>query len=204
MSLRKVPLNPAQEEVLAWVRAGCPDGVYSDWSHRVTARALHHRGLVVIQGRGAGWSATMTDDGSYYLDHGTYPSIESGRAEAPAETAAETRSSVSGAQQPEPTGAARTPTMPQRRAAKVKKRGPVDQMMLALQEVDGHQIVVQNSQMSRYRQLAGAAKRSGRIPDGMQITVSRGQAGRSVVALEPLPAWRTTVLEPVHVPQRLL
>ena len=76
MGGRNLPLNPTQIEVLIWVRDGCAPGVYEDWAHRITARALHNRGLVVVKGRGTGWAASLTDDGTFYLDYGEYPGVQ--------------------------------------------------------------------------------------------------------------------------------
>lgn len=200
VSIRKIALNPAQLEVLTWVRAGSPDGVYTDWSHRVTARALHNRGLVIVKGHGAGWSATLTDDGTYYFDNGSYP------ASSTAVTGPRTVTGrpVPESRQPRQAQTTRSSvTPPKANTPKPKKPGPVDEMMAALQDAEGHRIAVSASEESRYRQLAGAAKRFGRVPDGMQISVSWGRNGQSTVTLESLPAWQTAVLEPVTVPKRL-
>lgn len=58
-------LNEVQIAVLGWIKDGCPDGVYPDdsYSHRVSARALQSRGLILISGRGARWQATLTERG---------------------------------------------------------------------------------------------------------------------------------------------
>ncbi|MBB5979893.1 hypothetical protein HDA44_003234 [Kribbella solani] len=77
MAIRDAPLNPVQLEVLAWVRDGCADGVYEDFSHRVTARALHNRGLLEVGGHGVNWIASLTEDGAHYLEHGAYPAGKS-------------------------------------------------------------------------------------------------------------------------------
>lgn len=68
-------MNPRQLDVLKWISEGCPPGRWppDDYSHTLSARALSHRGLVVVKGRGPRWSATITDDGRYYLTHGAYP-----------------------------------------------------------------------------------------------------------------------------------
>lgn len=67
------PLNAKQLDVLRWIADGCPDGVMSDGTHKLTARALHSRRLVTITKRKGSWSATMTSTGHYYLEHGRYP-----------------------------------------------------------------------------------------------------------------------------------
>ncbi|MGO2654642.1 MAG: hypothetical protein ACTH93_02230 [Pseudoclavibacter sp.] len=78
MKYRASPPNEAQLKVLAWVRDGCPDGVYSptDPLHRASARALVHRDLVTVSGKRKTWKAAITEDGLYYLEHGSYPPKE--------------------------------------------------------------------------------------------------------------------------------
>lgn len=61
-------LNTTQLEVLKWMNDGCPSDVYSDYSHRVTARALERRGFVEIADRGAAWTASVTPSGRAILD----------------------------------------------------------------------------------------------------------------------------------------
>ncbi|MBW0252602.1 hypothetical protein [Cellulomonas sp. PS-H5] len=53
----------AQFDLLRWVADGCLDGVYDGTSHRVSARALHNRSLIRIEGRGATWTAAVTPEG---------------------------------------------------------------------------------------------------------------------------------------------
>lgn len=68
-------VNERQLEVLRWVADGCPDHKWpdNDFSYKTSAAALNSRGLVKIRGRGRSWTATVTDDGRYFLEHGTYP-----------------------------------------------------------------------------------------------------------------------------------
>lgn len=61
-------LNDAQLRLLRWVSDGAP-GEASN-GDRVSARALEHRGLVRVKGRGPTWHATITDAGRFYLQHG--------------------------------------------------------------------------------------------------------------------------------------
>lgn len=60
-------LTVAQFDLLTWVSKGCPEGVYEGASHRVSARALHNRGLVRVSGRGASWTAVITPQGKQRL-----------------------------------------------------------------------------------------------------------------------------------------
>lgn len=63
-------LTDAQLDVLTWIGAGCPDREWPDYAHRRSARALVSRGLVKIRGHGPTWTATITDAGEAYLEHG--------------------------------------------------------------------------------------------------------------------------------------
>ena len=60
-----IELNDAQVKVLNWVKAGCPDGVFSDenYAYRTSARTLHNRGLLRVSGHGANWCVELTDRG---------------------------------------------------------------------------------------------------------------------------------------------
>jgi hypothetical protein len=67
-------LNDVQLYVLSWIAQGCPAGVFDNdqHSHKISARALVNRGLVKIR-RDGGWSATLTEAGRYYNEHGHFP-----------------------------------------------------------------------------------------------------------------------------------
>jgi hypothetical protein len=203
MGVRDVPLNPAQLEVLAWVRDGCQADVYQDWSHRITARALDNRGLVTVKGHGGAWTAKLTEDGRYYLSNGSYPPREPPAIDAKPQKTAVTRAAPAEKrpERPRPERPAQSAREP-----KARKTGPVDQMMTALNDSVEHQILVPARDEARYRQLSAAAKRFGRIADGMQLTFARtwdGGASMLRIALEPLPAWQTAILQPLPVSARL-
>jgi hypothetical protein len=61
-------LTETQVALLRWISEGCPDGQIEGDSHRISAAALRRRGLVNIAGRGATWTATITDGGREYLE----------------------------------------------------------------------------------------------------------------------------------------
>ncbi|WP_146194745.1 hypothetical protein [Bifidobacterium callitrichidarum] len=73
MGFRDEPLTAAQHKVLVWIGEGCPSDVFDDYSPRISARALSNRGLVTITGHGKQWSASLTKDGTFYLQNGRYP-----------------------------------------------------------------------------------------------------------------------------------
>ncbi|HEV3380689.1 MAG TPA: hypothetical protein VG142_06885 [Trebonia sp.] len=57
----------AQFDLLSWVSGGCKDGAYEGTSYRVSARALHNRGLIRVEGRGPTWTAKITAEGTRLL-----------------------------------------------------------------------------------------------------------------------------------------
>jgi len=62
-------LNDQQVAVLRWVSDGADVRAYpeGDYAHRISARGLANRGLIVITGRGATWSAKVTSEGQQRL-----------------------------------------------------------------------------------------------------------------------------------------
>jgi excisionase family DNA binding protein len=87
-SVRRVPrpLTELQMSLLRRISDGAP---FDDitYTHRQSARHVHHRGLIKIKGRGATWNAVLTELGEYYLEHGSYPAPVV--PEPPSEPAAE-------------------------------------------------------------------------------------------------------------------
>jgi hypothetical protein len=60
-------LSVAQFDLLSWVSGGCKGGTYEGTSYRVSARALHNRGLIRVEGRGPTWTAKITAEGRRLL-----------------------------------------------------------------------------------------------------------------------------------------
>ena len=60
-------LSMAQFDLLSWVSGGCKGGTYEETSYRVSARALHDRGLIRVEGRGPAWTAKITAEGTRLL-----------------------------------------------------------------------------------------------------------------------------------------
>jgi hypothetical protein len=69
MGRNKASLTEKQVAVLEWIKDGCPSIDVEDvYGRRITARALHRRGLVAIKGRGVSWTASITKAGRAWLD----------------------------------------------------------------------------------------------------------------------------------------
>lgn len=60
-------LSLAQFDLLRWVVDGCKDGVYTGTAYRVSARALHNRGFLLVSGKGRTWTAKIIAKGSERL-----------------------------------------------------------------------------------------------------------------------------------------
>ena len=73
MASPPVTLTERQLEVLRWVGDGCPVRDWPDESHKLTARAMSHRSVLVSSRKQKVWTATITDVGRYFLDHGHPP-----------------------------------------------------------------------------------------------------------------------------------
>lgn len=211
MGFRDVPLNGAQLGVLRWVADGCPDGVYHDWSHRSSARALSSRGLVTVDGHGSRWRALLTEAGAYYLAHGAYPVADvvkpAGNQPSERKIVADPQESLEpeSEQRSKPGPVKPFPKQPQQvRTPKARKPNATEQMMTALADAESHKISIPHDKTGHYKRLASFAKSSGKIPEGMQVTVESSWRRRgATVRLEPLPAWQLKKLTPVSVPAQL-
>lgn len=60
-------LSMAQFDLLSWVSGGCKDGTCEGTSYRISARALHNRGLIKVEGSGPAWTAKITTEGTRLL-----------------------------------------------------------------------------------------------------------------------------------------
>jgi excisionase family DNA binding protein len=70
--VRRQPLNERQLEILLWVADGYPTDRYEGDQHKQTARALENRRLVRVARKADVWTAELTEEGRFYLDHGRY------------------------------------------------------------------------------------------------------------------------------------
>ncbi|MFC4056103.1 helix-turn-helix domain-containing protein [Actinomadura syzygii] len=65
-------LTDRQVDTLRWIADGCPERLWADETHKHTARALESRGLVEVRRKRKIWTATITEAGKYYIEHGSY------------------------------------------------------------------------------------------------------------------------------------
>ena len=177
-------LNPLQEEVLAWIVAGCPDGVMTGATYKTSAVALQNRGLVRVRRTRHGWSAQPTDAGRAHTI-----------AEAPARPA---RGS-----QPDPPPGAERPAPSARVAASPRppRRAPVEQMIAHLTAAGG-ELCMTGDDPFRVRAVVSAAHRFHKVPDGHMLTLEWAPGG-ATVRLRKAPAWMLPTVRDVPVPDTL-
>jgi hypothetical protein len=168
-------LNGTQRDVLAWVGAGCPDGRFEGYTHRISAAALASRGLIRVSGRGPTWRAELTPRGEAVLAEPTNgdPGSNGGSGErARTKHAPLSKSEQLMAEVVAAGGALRVPYW--------REKGKPD-----------------------YRQRALAAQRLGKVPVGKRLVLERLRGGELEIRLEDMPEGISAVPMPVPVPARL-
>lgn len=182
-------LNERQRAALEWVSHGCL-GAESSSAHKTSCQPLQNRGLIRISRRGGQWGAVLTDAGSHYLAHGSYPS-----AAAPAKRLAVPRlppvtETADGGVTDRPSPAPRQP------------RKSFTEQLLEELEASGGRIVKPLRDAGSWPSRLAAARRSGRIPRTKELHGGWCREGYEIKLVDT-PAWRLAVLEPVAVPSRL-
>jgi hypothetical protein len=146
-----------------------------------------------VKGHGPSWIASITANGAYYLEHRSHQPREDHID--PNDNGADRRSEP----RQEAGPALDCPAVMRSRKPPASKQGPVDQLMQSLREAADHRILVPTEKEPHYRRLVAAAKRHGRIPDGMQVSIEYIRHDNNsfvAVALEPLPEWQIKLLAP--------
>lgn len=182
MVRRYAPLSERQVEVLTWVADGCPERAWSDFSYKRTTYALADRGLVSVGRRRHSWSAHVTEQGRYYLDHGTCSSAQAGAA-APARHER----------------AQRPPRRQDSVDDQARKRAPdlgmtPEQLLAALRAGDRQSTIADPPARVRaaHRSAISRAIAEGLVPDGYVLRHKRRDHGDLVIRLvlraEAVPA----------------
>jgi hypothetical protein len=174
---RAAPLSAHQLQVLRWIGEGCPDGVWSNFSYKTTTYALSARGLVVVHKGRKRWTATITQEGAFYLAKGHYPSDIRDAAEE-----------VADQRTLNPEG---------------KLTGLAEQLVTELTSGDGIVVVrtPSNTQRALYRRAIHRLIVRGQIPDGFVLRHTGRDVGDLTIRLiraeasecQPEPPPRITV-----------
>jgi hypothetical protein len=177
-------LSQRQLEVLQWVASGSPDGVWTALTYKTVAYGLAGRHLVVVERRRNSWRASITAQGTYYLQHGRYP---------PAGTPDRRRPPSQDTAAPERIGP----------SVSVSPRSLIDQL-----QADGIVTLTDPTAFTRaaYRSAISRAITEGLVPDGYALRHSGRDRGdlviRLVVASElPVPAEK---LPEIVLPENLV
>jgi hypothetical protein len=179
---RTAALNARQLDVLNWVADGSPPEVMEGHSHKRTAIALQDRRLVKVSRKGGVWSASLTEAGRHYVEHGRYPeglwaSVAESLVAAPVAPPKEpSRRAVAAARR---TARAEQPPMP---------TPPTDRLMQDLVAAGG--ILTVDHDSERFKNLVSSAIQYGKIPSGKQVETYSGRTwSELVIRLHDAPEW---------------
>jgi hypothetical protein len=182
--------------VLQWIADGCPNGVWPDNAHKISARALEARGLAGIVRRGGRWHAEIKPDGARYLEHGDYPS-------APDSTIGVPRAAVARRSHPRPSlsGEELVAQLQSRPEKKLCVKVPSNEVRAAYR----HAI---HDALSRHLAPAGLALRhTGRDTGDLVIRLVNATEQPSTPRAVPVPSGydrhQDAITALLHNPQRL-
>lgn len=166
---RYAPLSEYQVEILRWVEQGCPARDDETASYKTTVYALANRGLVIVTRRRHAWSATVTDAGRHYLDHGIYPAT------------------VDKPKPQKPLPAGPTPRDPAPPAGAEEPAVSVESLMQAVTDASGTLTVEDPPEPVRaaYRRAISRAITGGSVPDGFVLRHSGRDRGTLRIRLVP-------------------
>jgi hypothetical protein len=161
------------------VAAGCPDGRYEGYSHRVSAAALKTRGLVAISGRGPSWKAALTTRGAAVAESADEPAAE------PPVSAPKAKNVKSDPPTPKPPGKA-------------------EQLIADLVAAGGVMRVSYWREQGQpdYRARVSAAQRFNKVPPGKELVLERVRGGQLEIRLEQARSAEAESIS-VDVPARL-
>lgn len=213
MVRRTDPLNARQVEVLRWIADGHPDTADGHSSFKRTAVALQDRRLVRISRRGGTWTATLTDEGRHYLQHGRHAD-DDGQQMPPRAVRRTARADENlppagpGSTIRDARKDART-----RRQAEPARRSPTEKLVADVLAAGGT-LDLQRSPGDggeRVSDLVRNANRHGKVPVGTRLACHRVRVddgsyfGTTMdrIVLEDGPAGTDAPLIPVPVPERV-
>lgn len=164
-------VNARQLEVLQWVADGCQEGRWpaADYTHRTSAVALKNRGLVTVKGHGPTWTASVTDAGAYYIEHGTYPPGHS---------------DVVVVREPRRASAAHDPV--ELGAGATKSLDEANALIEKLQQEKSRSVTIADpseSTRAHYRRILHACRQHHLTPVGHELRFTGRDAGDIVIAL---------------------
>ena len=204
MTKRNAPLSRRQHEVLGWIRDGCPDGVWTDFTYKTTSYSLRDRGLVLVSKKNGVWRAEITPAGETYLNHGQLPVTRNADA-ATGKPSWVDRRSVEPSTVPSPEPGRAAPTVPGSPRLPAPKRESVSAQLIAdILAAGGELVIDTRTDKTNYRARISRAIRAGRVPAGKLLTSSHTRNWYElVIRLGDPPAWMIADLAAIPVPGTL-
>jgi hypothetical protein len=190
--MAKTPPTVRQLEVRQWIADGCPAGVMTDPTFKVSAYALDRRNLVRVKRRKNPWIAELTVTGKELLSSCGADALAP--AELPVAAAPQAPSpAASSPDGPPMPASARVPAAPAKSAT---------QEMMDRLSVE-RRIEFPDAETGRYRRLVTVARRKNLFPDDMELVVSTNWNKPCTVELRRRPEWQLVALDAVDVPERV-
>ncbi len=149
--------------------------------HKISASALKSRGLATVTGHGRTWTAAITDAGTHYLEHGSYPPSD----EPPVAIFSAGRSRRESPAKLE-LGEAASETLIE---ARVLIKHLQDQGQLTVSDPE-------ESVRARYRRVLHACRVHHLVPDGQELRFTGRTSGDIVIMLSDWSPRRNHQLGP--------
>lgn len=194
--MTKTPPTERQMAVLQWIADGCPDGVMTEMTYKVSAYALEDRNLVRTQRRRKPWSAEITEAGKHLLTHPVAEIEQSDDSVGSPESAAAPAHHATEAGLAPP-----APKVIKKQLPAARPKSATEQMMdrLVVESV----IEFDRGDTGRYKSMATFAKRKNLVPEEMELVVTSGWSGPCQIELRRRPEWQLVRLDPIAVPETL-
>jgi hypothetical protein len=194
------PLNERQLQVLQWIADGCPDGVMTGHSHKISAVALQNRKLVSISKRSGTWHATITDAGRQLIHRDPVDSgAVVGTANSDERDPRRSGSSKKTTSRPAERNVIRSAPSPP------KPPSAAEQLIQRVVTAGGSlRLEPRRDGPGWYElsQLVATANRTGKVPPGKRAAVYRAGFDDAEIVLEDDPV-RGSEPGPVPVPERV-
>ena len=200
------PLSRRQLDVLRWIRDGCPDGRWTDFTFKTTATALASRRLVTVSKRRGIWSASILPAGRHYLTNSAYPEgrWRPRRGRRPSVVEVPPRAAAV-AQHPVPAVAsATTDPSPTKAAAPPVGLTPTRKLLKQLIDAGGILEIDTNDDPTSYRSLVGIINRRRMAADGQAVLIVPGRSYHHLVLrLSSVSDWQTRSPSEVVAAERI-
>lgn len=198
------PLNQRQIDVLRWIKDGCTDGRWTDFTFKTTTTALASRRLVTVSKRGGVWSAALLPAGEHYLLNGEYPAdhwAHHRRGQA-VDLGVAIRPPVVAEQPVRSDSAWEGEKWPKKQVT--EGLSPTRKLVKDIVDADGILEIDTKDDKTSYRSLVGIINRRGMAPDGQEVIMLRGKSyHHALFRLSSVSDWQTELPSTTMAAERI-